>query len=183
MIRYDDIIYPKEFESMAEKIAEIRSHLSSSIYQDGSERDRGDDEIKIQTKGILAELIARECLQSTTHNFSFEPLVEFLNILNPNAPDLILNGKPIDIKHGGRFLNVNHKKHNGWNRPSMYWFIIPHYEGAFKHTPLTAKSYMFDSEEISNWEVRQGGSKYYGIRLPLLVPIEWTFGSFGTEIL
>ena len=124
---------------MAETIGNIRTNLSSSFYQDGSERDRGERESEIQTKGVLAELIAREYLLKTNYNYTLEPLIEFSGILNPNASDLFINNKNIDIKYGNDNLNVNYKKHN-LSSPDFYWFIVPISE-------VESESYLFESSE------------------------------------
>ncbi len=154
MWKRENITFPSKYNEVANLIGEARSKLSSDIYQDESERDRGDREGETSFKGVLCELIAREYTKGKG-NFFFTPLVEVLGVGDVALPDMMYKGKTYDIKFGGdKYFTVNHKSHNGKKRPDYYWFIRPISE-------TEAESYIFKSEEVDKWELAKAYSSYY----------------------
>jgi len=154
MKRLENIKFPAKYNEIARDISALRTKVSSSIYQDGSERDRGDREGEIQFKGVLCELIAREYMNSKHKHFAFQPLIELLPLLNPYAPDMTWEGKTFDIKWGGKYFNVNYDDHNSSKKPQFYWFIVP-------ISDTEAESYIFSWEEVSKWTLKEKYTKYY----------------------
>ena len=161
MKQLENTIFSGKYPEIAKNIAEIRGDLSKSIYRDGSEKDRGDRDLEIQTKGILCELIARDyMLKKHKKGFVFTPLIEYLQILKPNDPDLLFKDATFDIKYGSKNLNINYNDHHSKKRPQFYWFIVP-------ISKTEAENYVFKGSDVDNWELMDGmsGSRYYRHKL------------------
>lgn len=146
--------YPKVLRGVAMEIAMVRSELSKSIYKPGNKKHRGDDELQISFKGILAELIARHHLIETGVEFETAPLLEIPNngyLDKSIGPDIIIkhNGSTMDVKamSNNQTLLVNYEAHNNPDKYcNYYWFIFA--------DNGTALSIIKKHHEVSEWKVQ-----------------------------
>ena len=81
------ITYPKKYEDISQKLAVIRSELSSNVYKEGSDKYRGNREHWVSVSGILAELIARHFLVKNNIKYTASPFIDIQPV--PDA-DLVI---------------------------------------------------------------------------------------------
>lgn len=137
------------------EIAMVRSELSKSIYKPGTEKHRGEMELEISYRGILAELIARHELIESGVMFEAAPLLEVPKngrLIDSVGPDITIksNGNTIDVKGmaNDQTLMVNYDAHNNpKKRCNYYWFIFAG-EG-------TALSIYKKHDDVSSWKEEQ----------------------------
>ncbi|MAG59243.1 hypothetical protein CMO96_00415 [Candidatus Woesebacteria bacterium] len=151
-MKIDNITFPKIFLKLAEELGKTRTMLSKKVYKEGSEKYRGEDEVKISRLGILGELIAWHDLTNKNILFKATPLIDEKPIAEPDI-ELLLDNIKIDVKGVGYFtteLMVNENAHkNIGKRPNQYWFIkIDEYR-------CRAESYLVDSRDVDGWELIQ----------------------------
>ena len=77
MINWKNTSYPSTFIKLSDELAKVRSMLSADVYNKNTEKYRGDQEHKIQSLGIFAELVARHILDSNQGvKYKSAPLIE-----------------------------------------------------------------------------------------------------------
>ena len=152
MIKWKNTTYPSTFIGLSDELAKVRSMLSADVYNENTEKYRGNQEHKIQSLGIFAELVARHVLDNNKGvKYKAAPLIEKRPVVEA---DIVMEGigelNYIDVKgvkSDGNALRVNFKAHNNINkRVTHYMFIQP-------LNPLYARFCWFKHNEVSNWDV------------------------------
>ena len=64
MIKWKTTTYPSTFIRLSDELAKVRSMLSADVYNINTEKYRGDQEHKIQSLGIFAELVGRHLMEN-----------------------------------------------------------------------------------------------------------------------
>jgi hypothetical protein len=154
--KYEFEKYPKVLNVIAEELSLTRSEISKSIYKEGTEYYRGDDEHQISKIGILAELIARNFISEKNFDtrVRFAKMIDIKPVQTPDA-ELFTGEKKtkFDIKGVGirnKMFAVNYKSHNNEKKKvDMYWFIHIDMHNSF------AKHIFFKYDDVSNWEVKK----------------------------
>ena len=152
MIKWKNTTYPSTFIGLSDELAKVRSMLSADVYNENTEKYRGDKEHKIQSLGIFAELVARHILDNNKGvKYKAAPLIESRPVVEA---DIIMQGieeyNYIDVKgvrSNGNTLRVNYKAHNNTNKKiTHYLFIQP-------LNPLNARFGWATYEDVSKWDV------------------------------
>tara|TARA_R110002012_G_scaffold281365_1_gene470404 strand:+ start:1195 stop:1704 length:510 start_codon:yes stop_codon:yes gene_type:complete len=152
MIKWKNTTYPSAFIGLSDELAKVRSMLSADVYNENTEKYRGDKEHKIQSLGIFAELVARHILDNNKGvKYKAAPLIESRPVVEA---DIIMQGideyNYIDVKgvrSNGNTLRVNYKAHNNPNKKvTHYLFIQP-------LNPLYARFGWATYEDVSKWDV------------------------------
>ena len=152
MIKWKNTTYPSTFIGLSDELAKVRSMLSADVYNENTEKYRGDKEHKIQSLGIFAELVARHVLDNNKGvKYKAAPLIESRPVVEA---DIIMQGieeyNYIDVKgvrSNGNTLRVNYKAHNNPNKKiTHYLFIQP-------LNALYARFSWFKHEDVTKWTV------------------------------
>tara|TARA_Y100000004_G_scaffold92736_1_gene103919 strand:+ start:3903 stop:4418 length:516 start_codon:yes stop_codon:yes gene_type:complete len=152
MIKWKNTTYPSTFIKLSDELAKVRSMLSAQVYNENTEKYRGDQEHKIQSLGIFAELVARHILDSNKGvQYKAAPLLEERPVVEA---DIVMKGigeyNYIDVKgvrSNGNTLRVNFKAHNNPNKKvTHYLFIQP-------LNALYARFCWATYKDVSKWDV------------------------------
>jgi len=152
MIKWKNTTYPSTFIGLSDELAKVRSMLSAQVYNDKTEKYRGDQEHSIQSLGIFAELVARHIMDNNKGvKYKAAPLIDKKPVV---GADIILQGigelNYIDVKgvkSNGNALRVNFKAHNNaYKKVTHYLFIQP-------LNAIYARFCWFKHEDVSKWDV------------------------------
>ena len=144
--------FPSTFIKLSDELARVRSMLSADVYNKNTDKYRGDQEHRIQSLGIFAELVARHILDNNRGiKYKAAPLIEKNPVVEA---DIIMQGigelNYIDVKgvkSTGNALRVNYKSHNNPNKKVTHYLFIQ---------PLNAIYARFawaKHEQVSDWDV------------------------------
>ena len=144
-----------------EKFAKARETASSGYYQDGSERDRGVGNERIQRLGVAGEIIARNLLKSNNKKFAASELVSKTADLRP---DLFVEYSQtyVDVKcFDNEEFKINYKKIEYPRYEVEYFWIVK-----LEKEPNYASHYFFPFSDIRrNWVKRKAFTEYYSYNL------------------
>ena len=77
MIKWKNTTYPSTFIGLSDELAKVRSMLSAQVYNEKTEKYRGDQEHSIQSLGIFAELVARHIMDNNKGvKYKAAPLID-----------------------------------------------------------------------------------------------------------
>tara|TARA_Y100000361_G_scaffold145167_1_gene154038 strand:+ start:3265 stop:3765 length:501 start_codon:yes stop_codon:yes gene_type:complete len=145
--------YPKILDSIAEELAILRSELSKNVYNENTDKYRGEQELEISTLGILGELVARDYLLSRDIKHEAARLVDLQPVVGPDI--ITYNDSKIDVKgvkeYGDRFY-INYDAHRNSNKEcDFYWFVKINKQYDYP----AAKHFIVSSKEVNKWNVEQ----------------------------
>ena len=152
MIKWKNTTYPSILIGLSDELAKVRSMLSAQVYNENTEKYRGDKEHKIQSLGIFAELVARHILDSNKGvKYKAAAILEKRPVVEA---DIVMKGVGeyyyIDVKgvrSNGNTLRVNFKAHNNPNKKvTHYLFIQP-------LNPLYARFCWATYEDVNDWDI------------------------------
>ena len=145
------LTYSEYLPDLADELAVTRSLLSSNIYNENTEKFRGEDENRISKQGFLGELIAREhfkLITKPTTNYKFARIIDS----NPlPEPDLKIRNFSFDIKciANTDLFMVNEKAFlNKDKKVDFYWFIRLLGNCECQH-------WIVRYDEVAEWELKQ----------------------------
>ena len=143
--------YPIILQHIAWEISELRSQMSKKVYNNKTEKYRGDKEKQISYLGILGELVARQFLIDKKIDFVAAKLVDFKPV---PEPDIVLSdGMRLDVKGVNNYSTqfyVNYKAHqNSEKICDFYWFV------KFSQEDGCASHYTVSYEDVFSWEVKE----------------------------
>ena len=137
---------------LADELAQIRSKMSKNVYNDKTEKYRGEEEQRVSSLGVLGELIAREHFKSIiepTTNYKFTPIIEF-NLLP--EPDLYIKGMRVDIKTIPEDKNIFMVNEPAYKNPdkkvNWYWYVK--LKGNYN-----CEHWLVESSDVSEWELKK----------------------------
>ena len=145
--------FPESFWLIAEQIGHGRNVMNQENNKVNIRFDRGKKNKKVDTLGILGELIAMHYLTEKKTKFEVANLLDFKSSKNA---DFIIRGKRVDVKtrkhnlafENDSYLLVNEEAHRkGLNKIDYYWFI-------YIVDKTIAEFYFFDYEKINEWKVK-----------------------------
>ena len=140
-----------------EHYAKARQTASSGYYEDGSERDRGVRNQKIQYLGVAGEIIARNILKTNGKKYEASQLVSNVADLKPDLYIEYSQSK-VDVKcFDDNEFKINYKK---IERPKYevdwFWFI------KLEEEPYLADHFLVPYDDVRRYfKVAQGFTKYY----------------------
>ena len=152
MIKWKNTTYPSILIGLSDELAKVRSMLSAQVYNENTEKYRGDKEHKIQSLGIFAELVARHILDSNKGvKYKAAAILEKRPVVEA---DIVMKGIGeyyyIDVKgvrSNGNTLRVNFKAHNNPNKKvTHYLFIQP-------LNALYARFCWATYEDVNDWDI------------------------------
>tara|TARA_R100001460_G_scaffold85021_2_gene126332 strand:- start:269 stop:778 length:510 start_codon:yes stop_codon:yes gene_type:complete len=152
MIKWKNTTYPSILIGLSDELAKVRSMLSAQVYNENTEKYRGDKEHKIQSLGIFAELVARHILDSNKGvKYKAAAILEKRPVVEA---DIVMKGVGeyyyIDVKgvrSNGNTLRVNFKAHNNPNKKvTHYLFIQP-------LNALYARFCWATYEDVNDWDI------------------------------
>lgn len=152
MIKWKNTTYPSTFIRLSDELAKVRSMLSADVYNINTEKYRGDQEHKIQSLGIFAELVGRHLMENNKGiRYKAAPLIEKRPVVEA---DLVIEGigeyNYVDVKgvkSNGNALRVNFKAHNNPKKKITHYLFIQPLNG------VHARFCWFTHEEVSKWTV------------------------------
>ena len=152
MIKWKQTTYPSTFIKLSDELAKVRSMLSADVYNENTDKYRGDKEHSIQSLGIFAELIGRHLMENNKGiQYKSAPLLEKKPVVEA---DIVMKGigenNYIDVKgvrSNGNMLRINYKAHNNTKKKvTHYLFIQP-------LNALYARFCWVTHEQVSKWSV------------------------------
>ena len=152
MIKWKNTTYPSTFIGLSDELAKVRSMLSADVYNINTEKYRGDQEHKIQSLGIFAELVGRHLMENNKGiRYKAAPLIESRPVVEA---DLVIEGigeyNYVDVKgvkSNGDALRVNFKAHNNIKKKVTHYLFIQPLSG------VHARFCWFTHEQVSKWDV------------------------------
>jgi hypothetical protein len=155
------VTVPMWVSNLSIELAESRSKISANIYNQGTDKYRGDKESTISTLGVKAELVVRYVMWEKTNvtNAYFAPMIDTKPVV---GADMVVNGETYDIKGVERdkgYLMVNYDAHNNPKKIcDWYVFVIfDKYHAEIKKVSHT---------EVSRWYVADSTyTKVYKIKI------------------
>lgn len=152
MIKWKNTTYPSTFIRLSDELAKVRSMLSADVYNINTEKYRGDQEHKIQSLGIFAELVGRHLMENNKGiRYKAAPLIENRPVVEA---DLVIEGigeyNYVDVKgvkSNGNALRVNFKAHNNPKKKITHYLFIQPLNG------VHARFCWFTHEQVSKWTV------------------------------
>ena len=166
MIKWKNTTYPSTFIRLSDELAKARSMLSSDVYNENTDKYRGEQEHTIQSLGIFAELVARHIMENNKDvRYKAAPLIEKRPVVEA---DIIMEGigelNYIDVKgvkSNGNTLRVNFKAHNNPQKKiTHYLFIQP-------LNALYARFCWYRHKDVSEWDVVMSTyTKCYELEIP-----------------
>ena len=152
MIKWKNTTYPSTFIRLSDELAKVRSMLSADVYNINTEKYRGDQEHKIQSLGIFAELVGRHLMENNKGiRYKAAPLIEKRPVVEA---DLVIEGigeyNYVDVKgvkSNGNALRVNFKAHNNPKKKITHYLFIQPLNG------VHARFCWFTHEQVSKWTV------------------------------
>ena len=145
------LTYSEFLPDLADELAVSRSLLSANVYNENTEKFRGQDEERISTQGVLGELIAREhfkIISKPTTTYNFARIID----VNPlPEPDLKIGDYTFDIKclANTELFMVNEKAFlNKDKKVDFYWFIRLLGNCECQH-------WIVRYDEVATWDLKQ----------------------------
>jgi|TARA_X000001382_G_scaffold83479_1_gene59050 hypothetical protein len=152
MIKWKQTTYPSTFIGLSDELAEVRSMLSAHVYNKDTEKYRGEQEHKIQSLGIFAELIGRHIMENNKGvEYKVAPIIDKNPVVDA---DIVMKGigelNYIDVKgvrSNGNALRVNYKAHNNTKKKVTHYLFVQPLNG------LYARFCWFTHKQVSDWTV------------------------------
>lgn len=165
MIEYKGTLEFSDFLlDLSKEMAITRSKLSEKVYNDKTEKYRGEEEFRISKQGVLGELIAREHFKQITKPTTFWKFAPIIDATPLPEPDLIINKFKVDIKCISSDIDlfmINEKSHKNPDKEvDLYWFIRLIGNCNCEH-------WIIRSKDVDDWDLKQMKyTKAYIKRIP-----------------
>ena len=144
MIKYSPVIY-----LIANDISKLRTKLSEKVYNEKTEKYRGNQERRISFYGILGELIMWEYLSNNQNKFKSAPLIDLKPVV---GADIFLDEMKIDVKTippEKNYFYVNKSAHDNQLKD------ITHYTFVHIISRESAEINTIPKSDVDRWEVKK----------------------------
>ena len=144
MIRYSPVIY-----LIANDLSKLRTKLSEKVYNEKTEKYRGNQERRISFYGILGELIMWEYLSNNQNKFKSAQLIDLKPVV---GADIFLDEMKIDVKTippEKNYFYVNKSAHDNQLKD------ITHYTFVHIISRESAEINTIPKSDVDRWEVKK----------------------------